>query len=322
MSGRYGRPVVAFVVLLAVVLSSCGQRQPSVVAVVDGEEITQQDLDVFINLNFRLRDPSLTFTVEERRELLNEMITNKLLYAEALEQGFEPDSEAVAEEYQNYTKFIADTFFEGSESRYQARLQELDLTADLILGWFTIYHAVSDLLADVRERAVKPTAEEVEVFYETNKAQFAQGERRRLRHILLNEDSFADEEAGDPEDFAWEIYQQLMAGGDFAQLAALYSADAYSKDNGGNIGTFEKKDLLPEVADHVFELELGVVGEPQQSIHGWHIFEVLEIIEPGFVPIEDVFDQIYDYLLGVEQDRKVNTLIDRLERQAKIDIKL
>lgn len=321
MIRRYGRCFAAFMLFFAVALAGCGAKEPPVVATVDGEEISREQFQAYINIHWRIIDPERSLSEDEKREMLDNMIVDRLLYEEALDREYETDREAATEEYEEFAQLNIERHFEDSEHRYQARLQELNLTADDILGWIERYQIIGEMLTDVRNGVPQPTADEVEAFYEQHKGDFIRGERREVRAILINERSPVEEDR-DPEELAWDIYQQLLAGGDFAQLAATYSADEQSRDNGGLLGTYEEKDLLPQLADIVFSLEPGEVGEPVETENGWNIVEVLQVMEPENIPIEEMFDQIYDFLWSTAKEQRVNRLIENLQRDADIDIKL
>lgn len=304
--------------MIPLMISGCAGQQASVVAVVNEREITYEELEVYINIR-RITNPAQDFDEAERSELLDEMITDLLLYHEAVERGFEPDKETIDREYEQYRNVIKGHLLEHSEIRYQARLQELNLSEELVLEWVGRFNAAQQLMKNVAERAILPTADEVEAFYEHHKEQFVIGERRRLRHILISEESLGEGE--DIESLAQEIYQKLAAGEDFAELAARYSADSYSKDNGGAIGWFEYEEMTSELAEVVFNLELGVVSQPTETDNGLHLIEVLEIKEPDYRPIEEVFEGIFEHLYQLEQKQRTTEFISRLHRRAEIEIR-
>jgi parvulin-like peptidyl-prolyl isomerase len=84
------------------------------------------------------------------------------------------------------------------------------------------------------------------------------------RHILV-----ADEAT------ALSIRAQLLAGADFATLAANDSLDTGSKDVGGDLGWNAKGKMLPEFDAAVFSLKVGEISQPVQTTAGWHIIQVL-----------------------------------------------
>lgn len=84
------------------------------------------------------------------------------------------------------------------------------------------------------------------------------------RHILV-----ADEAT------ARTVRTLLLAGGDFSTLAAAYSLDPGSKDNGGDLGWFGKGDMVLEFETAAFDLPIGTLSNPVQTTNGWHIIQVI-----------------------------------------------
>ena len=95
-------------------------------------------------------------------------------------------------------------------------------------------------------------------------------------HILLR----LPQQAGNDEQIrvknrADSIYNAIMAGADFAQLASRLSEDPGSKNNGGNIGQISRGQTLKEFEDAAFALRDGQVSKPVLSPVGYHIIKML-----------------------------------------------
>lgn len=71
------------------------------------------------------------------------------------------------------------------------------------------------------------------------------------------------------------------AGADFAAVAAESSDDPGSREQGGDLGTFDRNGSAdsgvtypPELVEQAFTLEQGTISDPIRTQFGWHIIEV------------------------------------------------
>lgn len=86
-------------------------------------------------------------------------------------------------------------------------------------------------------------------------------------HILL-----ADEAA------ARQVIAQLDAGASFATLARKLSADEYTREKGGELGTVNASDLEPAFVDAAKALKRGgITPAPVRTMHGWHVIQLRTI---------------------------------------------
>jgi len=71
---------------------------------------------------------------------------------------------------------------------------------------------------------------------------------------------------------AQRIKAELDNGADFAALAVRYSADPSAKF-GGDLGFVSRGDLMPEIEEVIFSLDVGQVSAIVRSPRGFHIFK-------------------------------------------------
>jgi parvulin-like peptidyl-prolyl isomerase len=81
---------------------------------------------------------------------------------------------------------------------------------------------------------------------------------------------------------AANLRQRAASGEDFASLAGQYSSDPGSGRFGGSMGTFGRGQMLKEVDDAVFSMEVGEISEPVETEVGLHILRVDALEVPGF----------------------------------------
>lgn len=90
----------------------------------------------------------------------------------------------------------------------------------------------------------------------------AQFKTVRASHILV-----------DTEDEAWAIKSKFTEGQDFAELAKLYSK-CPSKEKGGDLGFFNRGQMVPEFEYAAFSTPVGEVTDPVKTRYGWHLIKV------------------------------------------------
>ncbi|QBK09426.1 peptidylprolyl isomerase [Bacillus velezensis] len=86
----------------------------------------------------------------------------------------------------------------------------------------------------------------------------------RASHILVADKKTAD-----------EVEKKLKKGEKFETLAKEYSTDS-SKDNGGDLGWFDKKSMDETFSKAAFGLKVGQVSDPVKTKFGYHIIKKTE----------------------------------------------
>ena len=100
----------------------------------------------------------------------------------------------------------------------------------------------------------------------------------RVAHIMVVEnEKTAQPERQNAEKKINEIYSQLEAGGDFAEMARVYSEDKSTAVRGGELPEFGINKMFPEFEEVAFALENpGDYSKPFKTPIGWHIVKLIE----------------------------------------------
>jgi len=140
-----------------------------------------------------------------------------------------------------------------------------------------------------------------------------------VRHILVQPSEIRSEKQ--TKDLMNEIFQKLVDGEDFKQLARLHSEDPGSKMEGGELGW-----SAPDTFDPAFEavmnsIDIGEVSTPFQSSFGWHILEVLDRRN------EDISDDVrknraYSIIFNRKFEQELQRTLIELRSESYVDIKL
>lgn len=139
-------------------------------------------------------------------------------------------------------------------------------------------------------------------------AQVAQMPREyRARHILVEDKAAAD-----------AITKDLQGGADFAKLAEQKSKDPSAK-SGGDLGWFTLDTMVKPFGDAVAALQPGqLTPGPVQSQFGWHVIK-LEESRSAAAP---AFDEVKDRVKVIVQRKKLQSYLEELRKNAKIEKKI
>lgn len=94
-----------------------------------------------------------------------------------------------------------------------------------------------------------------------------------VRHILIKPSEIRSED--ETRRLAERLYQRIVAGEDFAELAKNFSEDPGSALNGGDLNWIDPNSLVPEFREVMAKTPSGELSKPFQSPYGWHVLEVL-----------------------------------------------
>ncbi len=140
-----------------------------------------------------------------------------------------------------------------------------------------------------------------------------------VRHILVQPSEIRSEKQ--TKDLMNEIYQKLVDGEDFKQLARQHSEDPGSKMEGGELGWSAPDTFDPAFEEVMNSVDTGEVSRPFQSSFGWHILEVLDRRN------EDISDDVrknraYSIIFNRKFEQELQRTLIELRSESYVDIKL
>jgi peptidyl-prolyl cis-trans isomerase SurA len=142
----------------------------------------------------------------------------------------------------------------------------------------------------------------------------------RARHILWLVPPGSDGQ--EQKKKAMAAFARLLAGADFAELAAAESEDPGSKGRGGDLGTFGRGEMVPEFERAAFSAPVGRVVGPVRSPFGWHLIRVDEQVAGDPVDPEQAAAGLRQKLYEKEIEVQFQQYIEELKRDAFIEKRL
>ncbi len=291
-----------------------------IVAVVNDEVITQQELSARVDFAFRqLRQqgaPAPTREVIER-QLIERLINDRVQIQHAREIGMRVDD---AELERALQRIASDNKF--SLAQLRATLEKDNVPYDKFRE--DIRNEIT--LSRLREREVAQkiviTESEVDNFLQAQKAQTGSNDEFNVSHILVSvPENASPEQLQTRRARAEQALAQLKGGTDFRQVAAAFS-DAPEGLQGGLLGWRESTRLPALFLDALRPLQPGAVTELLRSPNGFHILKLNEK-RGGQAPImvqqthaRHILIKTNELVSETEARSRLLTLKERLDNKA------
>ena len=140
--------------------------------------------------------------------------------------------------------------------------------------------------------AVPLSRAEVERYFRGHINDYTVQELVRVRHILISPTGPGPQADAAARTRAEEITRRVKAGEDFVKLAAQYSDDPATKNDGGDVGVFRHGQMREAFERAAFAMRPGDITGPVKSEVGYHVLECLEYAPPVIHPIGQVYANV------------------------------
>jgi len=301
-----------FVIILSFVLlnlsfASYAETIGKIVAIVNDEVITQQELEEAL----RELPPGENQEGSSRRQVaLERLIENSLI----LQKGKEAGMTVMPEELEEVIRRI--------KNRYTSKEAFEDALLDVGLSYKEFEHRHRDQLI-VRKMMTKEvraksnvSPRETEDYYKNNLSDFQGPEAWKLSHILVRKRVPSKE---DPEARrrARHLLKRLRKGEDFAFLATNYSEGPRSEE-GGELGFVERRKLMKEIEQALSSLPVGGISNIVETPIGYNIFRVEERKQSVIQALQEVKGKIHDKLQKEKIKKRYEEWMGALKKDAYI----
>jgi peptidyl-prolyl cis-trans isomerase SurA len=309
------------IIMTALPAFSSAQEIDRIAAIVNEEIITSHEVNQGALLLAKEGEKKGALADVDKAQLqpkaLNRLIDKKLIDQKVKELGINVTDEELRQTIEDVKKqnklsqedLISALRSQGlSFDQYKAQLRE-QLERVRLMG------------QEVRSK-IQVGENEAKEYYDANPGSFSTEDSFRARHIFfrLNRSSKGDE-VNKVLTTAMIVLQQAQSGKDFAELARKYSDDPQAATDGGELGTFKKGDMLPEIENAVIGMRSNQISDIVNTPAGFHIIKLEERTPGKLKPFDDVKGEINEMLYKKKSEERFNLWLAGLRTSAAIEIK-
>ncbi|MFC1576619.1 peptidylprolyl isomerase [Candidatus Omnitrophota bacterium] len=310
--------IIVVLILLGRALAAEAAVVDKIVVVVNDEIITQGEIDrmlfpIYHQYKTRYSGQELNRKVDQARiSLLDRLISDKLLLAEAKKLGIEATQGEIDTKISEVRRrFTTENEFKEALAQENIVLTEFEKSfKDRIM---------IDKLIDVEiRRGVSISPNEIVTYYDSHRDEFVSPRKASVSSIIIRMDKGRSRE--EALKLAEEILGRLEIGGNFSLVAKEYSDGPYA-EYGGSMGWVTEGELMEPLNSTVFNLEQGEVSGILETKLGFHMFTIDEKVAPKALDFSQVKSVVENVLYNQKVQDKLTQWLDRLKENAYIAFK-
>ena len=292
--------LASFITIGMVILCGCGNTKLK-----DGSEVAFQVDKKSISADKLYTKIKKKYGVSVMIDMIDKQLFDKIYKDDAdIEKQATNQLESVKAQYKdNWDETLKNAGY-SSES---------ELKDEFILS-YQREKAIEDYIKD----SIKES--EIKKYYNENSAGDISAKHILIKVDTSSENGLTDEEA---KEKAEKLIKKLNKGAKFEDLAKENSDDTGSKENGGDLGYFNKGDMVKEFEDAAYALKVNeYTKEPVKTTYGYHIIlKTGEKNKPKYKDVKkNIIKTLSDEKLEKDPTLKV-TALDETRKKYNLKIK-
>lgn len=287
----------------------------SIVAVVNDDVITKQELDLVTNqMRSQLPKGKSVSAADLEQQALAQLIRKDLLVQAAKRANIrlsnadvnEAIEQFAAQRHMTAKELIQRIAKEGISENQLRRTMTENLLAQKIeqsevMGKSQVSDAeIDDAIARAQQEG-RPLPPPITAY------------SYHVQHILLKNDNDITRKLIE------QIAQQARSGASFEQLARQYSQDG-SAQNGGDLGWIIDGETVPPFEAAVKSLQPGQISMPVRTQFGWHVIRLIDV-RSNDTPAERQRNGMRAVLVQEKRELLLQNFLKQLEDQAYINVR-
>ena len=260
-----------------IIITTCSmiinaQEIDKIIAIIGDEIVLRSEVE---NQYLQYISQGVTSNEELRCEILEDLMTQKLLIFSCKQDSISVTKEEIEQEVETRVNYYVDQIgsIEKVEQYFEKDIYQIKkVLSELVEDQFLIQRMQSSITKDV-----KITPFDVNEFYEKmDKSELPLIEDRYKLSQIIVKPKMSEDQINKLTDRLNAFRKRVLNGEDFKVLAALYSDDPGSANNGGEIGFVSRGTFVPEFEKVAFRLKKGEVSEIVKTNFGYHIIQLIE----------------------------------------------
>ncbi len=248
---------------------------------------------------------------QERKKLLEIMITDLLLLQEAKKKGLN-----VEEQVKLTIENIKEQNGINSDEELRRLMSQQGIDFEAWKSQMEENILKQGVIATEVDRNIVVDDSEVVNYYKLHSQEFTDPVEYKLKAIYISVSNKTSQEA---EALKKEVANKIAAGEDFSSLASQYS-EGPEKEHQGDLGTFKKGELAENLEQAVDKLKTGEVTSWLEIRDGWYILKLEEKKEARLKPFEEVRKNIEEKLFNEKRQERLKEFLKELKEKSYIKI--
>ena len=297
--------------------------KPAAEVLVDGEPaVLKSEVDEIVQAQLARMSaqfgPAATaeYAGQLRRSVSRQLADKYLVLRDLRAKGVKPSEEDRAEFFKMALGGETNIAAIAARAGVPAERVEKDIEEQLLISKkFREFEEAAPAVESITEEQIKARFEEGVKAHPalTNAAP----EQVRASHVLVKVDKPEDDAAALEK--ITKIRERALAGEDFAALARENSDCPSGKRAGGDLGAFERGQMVPEFDAAAFTQPVGEIGEIVKTQFGYHIVKVTEKIPAHAKTLEDYREDIVDSIRAEASMKAQREYMEGLREAAKLE---
>ena len=163
-------------------------------------------------------------------------------------------------------------------------------------------------------------SEEVKTYYDAQSQEFTRPEQVVLTEIFLSTEGKSPEEMESVQKKTEDLRNRVVKGDDFNEIAKRYSEGSTAKD-GGDLGTFQRGQLSPQLEAIVFKMEKNQITDVIQTKTGFEVLKVENHFQAGLQPLDKVENEVMNKLYMEKMQPSMRTYLGELREESYVMVK-